>query len=112
MIHNKFIKWTIDTEGDFCDTLIDFRDQHRDIFRVTNVAKYRSFQYRLLQRGLVTNILLEKWGIVSSSMCSFCRKMPKLCAICSGTVHKYKNYGHKLLSTLSRNMELELNDSQ
>ena len=34
----------------------------------------QSFQYRLLQRGLVTNIQLYTWGIVQSNLCSFCKK--------------------------------------
>ena len=28
---------------------------------------------RLLQRGLVTNIQLEKWGLVDTNLCSFCK---------------------------------------
>ena len=48
--------------------------QHVDTFRVTNVTKYRSFQYRLLQRGLVTNIQLSKWGILDSDKCTFCQE--------------------------------------
>ena len=45
---------------------------HMDIYRTTNIPKYRSFQYRLLQRGLVTNVQLAKWGIKNSPMCHFC----------------------------------------
>ena len=42
------------------------------IYKITNVAKYRSFQYKLLQRGLVTDIQLAKWGIAQSELCNFC----------------------------------------
>ena len=62
---------------EFCDGFIGFRDQHKGIYKVTNVTKYRSFQYRLLQRGLVTNIHLEKWGILPSRLCSFCHTEPE-----------------------------------
>ena len=37
------------------------------------MPKYRSFQYRLLQRSLVTNILLQKWNIIPDNKCSFCK---------------------------------------
>ena len=43
-----------------------------DIYKVTNITKYRSFQYRLIQRGIVTNTHLSRWGIISSNLCSFC----------------------------------------
>ena len=52
----------------------DFRNGFRHIFSVTNVTKLRSFQYRLLQRAIITNIALCKWGIVSTPMCSFCHQ--------------------------------------
>ena len=45
-----------------------------DICRVTNITKYRSFQYRLLNRGIVTNIHLKHWNILSSHHCSFCNR--------------------------------------
>ena len=60
---------------DFCDSLIDFRNEFRNIYKITNVTKYRSFQYRLLQRGLVTNIQLEKWNILTTNLCSFCKNV-------------------------------------
>ena len=43
-----------------------------NIYKVTNVTKYRSFQYRIMQRGLVTNIQLFKWGLTETDSCSFC----------------------------------------
>ena len=60
---------------DLC--LLDFGKLHSQIFHLTNVPKYRSFQYRLLQRALVTNIELKKWGIVQDNRCSFCYKQPE-----------------------------------
>ena len=44
----------------------------RDIKCVTNITKLWSFQYRLLQRSLVTNVDLYIWEIKSSDLCSFC----------------------------------------
>ena len=43
-------------------------------FKLTTVAKYVSFQYRLLVRAIVTNIQLAKWKIRNSDECSFCEK--------------------------------------
>ena len=71
-VHNKYVKWCQDLGSDFCEGIRQFGDLHQDIYKVTNVPKYRSFQYRLLQRGLVTNVQLYKWGIISSELCFFC----------------------------------------
>ena len=51
-----------------------FMDTFGDINKVTNVTKLRSFQYRLIQRALVTNIQLKKWKIKDSDSCSFCNQ--------------------------------------
>ena len=74
LIHRKYIKWREDLGDEYDDTLIEFRDEHKNIYQVTNVAKYRSFQYRLLQRALVTNINLHKWGLEGSDLCFFCNE--------------------------------------
>ena len=76
IIHNKYIKWR-DEIGEFCDGICDYAKQHLEIYRVTNVPKYRSCQYRILQRGLVTNIQLSKWGMRESELCSFCKSEPE-----------------------------------
>ena len=57
----------------FTDSLYDYGRMHLDIFRVTNVPKFRNFQYRLLQRAIITNTNLFKWGLVPSNLCSFCQ---------------------------------------
>ena len=72
IIHNKYLKWREDLGSEFQDSLVEFGQRHKDIYRVTNIAKYRSFQYRLLQRAIVTNIQLFKWKVISSKDCSFC----------------------------------------
>ena len=76
-VHNKYIKWIEELGRDFCESLWDFRKFHIDIYRITNVAKYRSFQYRLVQRGIVTNVQLEKWGMEQTNSCTFCKKEPE-----------------------------------
>ena len=71
-IHNKYMKWREELGPNWCEGLCDYASKHREMYRITNVPKFRSFQYRLLQRGLVTNIQLEKWKIINSDRCFFC----------------------------------------
>ena len=74
LLHNKFVKWEVELGQEFNLDIFEYGRAHRDIYRTTNVAKYRSFQYRLLQHGLVTNIQLAKWGLQETNLCTFCRK--------------------------------------
>ena len=76
LIHSKYIKWRLEIPGDwsFGTALIDFGNLHKSIYKITNVAKYRSFQNRVLQRALVTNIQLKYWGLVESDACTNCGK--------------------------------------
>ena len=46
----------------------------KNIYRATNITKLRSFQYRLLQRSLITNVQLNKWNIKSTDKCTFCQR--------------------------------------
>ena len=71
-VHGKYLKWIADLGHEFCETLYDMTYEFKNIYKVTNIAKYRSFQFRLIHRALVTNILLCKWGMMSSDQCSFC----------------------------------------
>ena len=43
-----------------------------DLLAVTNIPKYRSFQYRLLHRAIVTNVQLHYYKLTNSDQCSFC----------------------------------------
>ena len=72
IIHNKYLKWLQDLGQDFCQGIVDFGKLHKEIYSLMNVPKYRSFQYRLLQRAIVTNVQLKKWNVVSSNLCYFC----------------------------------------
>ena len=44
------------------------------IYRVTNVPRLRSFQYRLMQCGITTNVQLEKWELFPTNLCYYCKK--------------------------------------
>ena len=73
LIHYKYLKWQKELGTEFCGSIWEYGKLHMDIYVATNVTKYRSFQYRLLQRGLITNIQLSEWKIISSKMCTFCK---------------------------------------
>ena len=73
ILQKKYLSWKKDLGENFCETLSDYTDQFSRIYSTTNVPKYRSFQYRLLQRGIITNIHLCKWGLVDSNLCSLCQ---------------------------------------
>ena len=72
LIHNKYLKWKQELGQDFSESLVEFGRMHLEFYKVTNITKFRSFQYRILQRALVTNVLLSKWGLVETNLCSFC----------------------------------------
>ena len=74
LLQNKYVKWSQELGVDICEDIVKFGQLHKEIYRITNVAKYRSFQYRILQRGLVTNIQLKKWKIKDSDQCYFCQE--------------------------------------
>ena len=77
LVHSKYAKWTMELGENFCANIQEFAEMHRDIYRITNVPKYRSFQYRIIQRGIITNIQLEKWNILSNKNCTFCNLEPE-----------------------------------
>ena len=72
VLHNKYIKWRIELGYELTESLSEFTKYIREIYNITNITKYRSFQYRLITRGLVTKIQLSKWKITESDMCHFC----------------------------------------
>ena len=55
----------------------DFLSTVKNVYVTTNITKYRSFQYRLLMRALVTNIHISKWNSAQSSLCTLCKQEKK-----------------------------------
>ena len=51
---------------------IELLREIKHVYVCTNIVKLRSFQYRLLNRALVTNIQLKKWKIRGDDRCTFC----------------------------------------
>ena len=64
-----------------------------DIYRVTNITKYRSFQYRLLHRAIITNSHLYRWGRPKLTIVHFVEKTRSRTHIYSSIVSMQKNYG-------------------
>lgn len=66
----KFEKWQV-----ILNDLFDFDEYlvcYRDITFITNVPKYRSFQYRLMSQAIITNVHLYRWKKRGMNVCSFC----------------------------------------
>ena len=68
----KRTKWEAELETSV--PVEEFLEYFQDVFRISNVPKYRSFQYRLLHRAVITNVLLSRWKIISNENCTFCGK--------------------------------------
>ena len=56
----------IDIEAD------DLYSAFRNIYSITNVPKYRSFQFRFLHQAIILNDKLYRWGIRADNLCSWC----------------------------------------
>ena len=66
----KFEKWQV-----ILNDLFDFDEYlvcYRNITFITNVPKYRSFQYRLMSHAIITNVHLYRWKKRGMNVCSFC----------------------------------------
>ena len=58
----------------FINDTLDWPEIYSLPHRVTSDTKMREFQFKLLNKYLVTNVFLYKIGVVSSPVCSFCGK--------------------------------------
>ena len=55
----------------------DFYQQLKAIMSVSNVPKFRSFQYRLLNRALIFKSHLHRWNITEDDKCTLCGEKRK-----------------------------------
>ena len=65
-------KWNMEWEESI--TMEKYMKEFAHIYIVSNVAKYRSFQFRLLHRAILLNPILYKWNITQTDLCTFCGK--------------------------------------
>ena len=82
-------KWDQEFEIEFDE----FYSALRNINSVTNQAKLRSFQYRMLYRGLILNDKLYKWNITQTYVHG-ARSPWKMLDISIGNVKLYKTCGN------------------
>ena len=64
------IRW-YDEEG-IAFELPSFCESFKNLYKCTQVTKFRDFQYRLLINKLPTNVKTKLWGITDTDLCSFC----------------------------------------
>ena len=72
---NAKAKWETDLNRMF--TQGEFKQFYCSIYTSTLSTEFRDFQYRLLNRPLVTNIELYKCKIIPSNLCTFCNERPE-----------------------------------
>ena len=70
LTYGKTVKWNTLLQQDW--DINYFNKLHVNIKSLSNYVKIRDFQYRFLQRAIITNIQLNEWGLRSSKDCSFC----------------------------------------
>ena len=60
---------------DFANDVLEWKEIYSLPFRTSLDTNSREFQYKLLNRCLVTNSFLCKIGVIPSPACSFCGEM-------------------------------------
>ena len=68
-LEHKQAKWELELN---CQLDEWYMRSFKDNILVTNVPKYRSFQYRLLHRSIITNKHLFHWNKRTDKLCSLC----------------------------------------
>lgn len=75
LLETKRLKWQM-----ILDTPLWIQDIMKVVKKlriITNDAKLRSYQFKLLMHAVVTNIQLQKWKIIQSDRCTFCNEYAK-----------------------------------
>ena len=70
LMYNTFVRWEFRLKENL--EYEEFIKKLRNIKTITNNPKLRSFQYRLLNFAIITNIQLQKWKIKPSNVCTLC----------------------------------------
>ena len=52
----------------------EFVSSFNNAIRATCIMKYRSFQYRLCHRAIITNVRLKHWKMIDCDLCTFCKE--------------------------------------
>ena len=81
----------------FVDDVLEWKEIYSLPFHATLDTKSREFQYKLLNRCLVTNALLFKVGLASTTACSFCGDMDESLKHIITSCHYSKNFGAEVI---------------
>ena len=76
----------------FVDDVLEWKEFYNLPLRATLDTKSREFQYKLLNRCLVTNVFLLKVGLASNPACSFCGDMDESLEHLITSCHYSKNF--------------------
>ena len=68
------------------DATLDWKEIYMLPFRVALDTKTREFHSKILNRYLVTNVLLSKIGIKSSSACTLCESLEHIFTSCTNVL--------------------------
>ena len=69
-MYNTFLMWKVHINTEL--TYDEFIKLFRNVRKISNNSKLRSFQYRMLCMAIITNIKLKKWRIVQEDCCTLC----------------------------------------
>ena len=79
-------------------------EQHQDCFKriysITNIVKYRCFQYRLLHNKIFCNNVLYHWKIKKTQQCDYCnhkQDITHLLYYCTHSFNIWNSFKEKLL---------------
>ena len=81
----------------FVDDVLEWKEFYNLPLRATLDTKSREFQYKLLNRCLVTNVFLLKVGLASNPACSFCGDMDESLEHLITSCHYSKNFWAKVI---------------
>ena len=107
-IYSKCKKWTEDLKQPVTEK--ELTTAINKIQVITNVPKYRSFQYRLLHRAIITNVHLFHWGIKSSAECTFCDLKRETTVHLFLECERVQRVWTQLHSWLKQNFDVEAED--
>ena len=84
----------------FINDVLEWKEIYALPFRVALDTKLREFQYKLLNRCLVTNILLYKINVVQSQACSLCGEIDESLEHFFVSCHYSKNFWAEVIKWL------------
>ena len=97
----------MDFNARFINDVLEWKEIYALPFRVALDTKLREFQYKLLNRCLVTNILLYKINVVQSQACSLCGEIDESLEHFFVSCHYSKNFWAEVIKWLE-NLDIKI----